>query len=241
MALERLQKILAAAGIASRRHSEELITQGLVMVNGKIVRELGIKADATQDEIKVRGKKIVSNEAFQYWALNKPLGVVSTASDPQKRPTVISLVKSAARLYPVGRLDVDSHGLIFLTNDGDFAERLTHPKFVHEKEYLIRANRVNNKAVLADLLIKRLKIGVALTEGLAKIDRGENVKQISADEIELTLVLHQGWKRQIRRMLERVGWQVVDLQRIRIGGVKLGDLKKGTARPLTAAEIKLFI
>lgn len=236
MAEERLQKILAHAGIASRRKAEELIKAGNVAVNGTVMRDLGTKADLQKDTITVEGKKVVSEEC-EYYIVNKPKGVVSTVTDPQKRRTVVSLVTSKGRLYPVGRLDAHSRGLIILTNDGDAANKLTHPKYEHEKEYRVRVHQ--RKGIDRSLkdLIRYLQNGVRLDEGMAKADSVKVEIKNNEKSATLLLTLHQGWKRQIRRMVEKCGWYVGDLERIRIGNIELGDLKEGSSKKITREDL----
>lgn len=235
---ERLQKILAEAGIASRRAAERMIVEGRVSVNGLVSRELGVKADPDVDEVAVDGKLIKRPEAFEYYAVNKPVGVVSTVSDERDRPTVVSFVKSKARLYPVGRLDEDSRGLILLTNDGEFSYRLTHPKFEHTKTYEVMVEKTERTIGEVTTLMAYLKKGIRLVEGLAKVDGVSLVP--SPTQVILEITLHQGWKRQIRRMIEASGWRVMDLNRIAIGSVRLGELKAGEHRPLSQQEIESF-
>ena len=239
MTQERLQKILAHAGVASRRNAEELITAGAVTVNGALVTTLGLKADRECDDIRVNGKKI-TEEQCEYYIVNKPKGVVSTVVDTHGRTTVVSFVKTKARLYPVGRLDTDSRGLMIVTNDGELAYRISHPKFKHEKEYRVRVHQHKGSRVSLDELIRRLKKGVRLEEGVARADRVETEKQNSPISATLVIVLHQGWKRQVRRMVDVCGWYVGDLQRIRIGSVVLGDLAEGASKQMTQEEIELL-
>lgn len=226
MAQERLQKILAHAGIASRRHAEDLISAGAVTVNGKIVTTLGYTADSDCDDIRVHGKKI-QHEVYEYYLVNKPKGVVSTVCDTHDRKTIVSLVKTKARLYPVGRLDADSRGLMIVTNDGALAHMLSHPKFEHEKEYRVRIHQKKGSRIELDELVRRLKKGVRLEEGVARADTVAIEKQKSEISATVCITVHQGWKRQIRRMIDACGWYVGDLQRIRIGLVVLGELKEG--------------
>ncbi|MBT3413071.1 MAG: rRNA pseudouridine synthase [Candidatus Jacksonbacteria bacterium] len=236
MALERLQKILAHAGVASRRKAEELIKAGNVAVNGTVHRDLGIKADRLTDVITVEGKKIVF-EDLEYYIVNKPKGVVSTVTDPQKRTTVVSLVTSQSRLYPVGRLDAQSHGLIILTNDGEAANKLTHPKYEHEKEYRVRVHQRKGIDRSLNDLVRYLQNGVRLDEGMAKADSVKIEIKNSEKSATILITLHQGWKRQIRRMVEKCGWYVGDLERIRIGNIELGDLKEGNSKKITLKDL----
>jgi 23S rRNA pseudouridine2605 synthase len=224
----RLAKYLASAGVASRRAAEELVRAGRVTVGGVPVtdpaRDVG-----EGDEVAFDGERIAGDRARVVYVLNKPAGVVSTARDPQGRPTVVSLVPEQLRLYPVGRLDIDTAGLILLTNDGDLAHRLTHPRFEVEKTYrvLVGGPPVQERA------LKALRAGVELEDGLTA---PAQVKRVAADAIEITI--REGRKRQVKRMCEQVGHPVKRLQRIRFGPLALGDLRPGAYRRLTAAEVQ---
>src|SRR3989338_2466610 len=211
-----LQQFLSTAGLAPRRAATDLIKQGRVKVNHKPA-ELGIKIDPKKDRIEYQGKIIKAPEEKVYYLVNKPIGCTSTVKDRHALKKVVDLVPKVPKVWPVGRLDKDSHGLIILTNDGDLTNKLTHPKFKHEKEYIITIN----KAVTQDLLSKLSK-GVKLEEGLARADKINKL-----DENKLSITLHQGWKRQIRRMLGKCGYRVIDLQRIRVDKIKLGNLRIG--------------
>lgn len=234
--MERLQKVLAAAGIASRRACEELIVSGRVTVNGQVVRELGTKVEATRDTLAVDGRVISLSPPAVYIMLNKPAGYVSTTSDPQGRPTVLDLLKDkvAARLYPVGRLDADSEGLLLLTNDGALTQLLTHPRYRLEKEYLVWVEGEVAPAALA-----RLRDGVPLDGKPAPVDDVEVITQggpAGRDSL-LRIVVHEGRKHEIRRLCAAIGHRVYRLQRVRLGRLRLGDLPPGAARPLTREEI----
>ena len=221
----RLAKYLAHAGVASRRAAEGLIAAGKVRVGGEVVTDPARDVDEGSG-VEVNGKP-VAPEPREVWALNKPAGVVSTASEPGKRPAVTELVDSERRLYPVGRLDADSTGLILLTNDGELANRLTHPRYGVPKTYRVRlAHRPSD----ADL--DRLRSGVRLEDGPtapAEIRRN--------GEREIDITLREGRKRQVRRMAEAVGNEVEGLTRIRIGSLELGDLRRGEARTVEPKEI----
>jgi 23S rRNA pseudouridine2605 synthase len=225
----RLAKYLASAGVVSRRAAEELIRAGRVTVGGETVTDPAFGV-GDSDAITFDGRPVAATESVQrvVYAVNKPLGVVSTASDPQRRPTVVSLVASAARLYPVGRLDVDTTGLILLTNDGDLAHRLTHPSFEVEKTYRARLHG----GPVRDTALRRLRAGIRLEDGLTSPAR---VRRVAPNVLELTI--HEGRKRQVRRMLEAVGHRVLALERIRFGPLELGSLALGATRPLTTEEI----
>ncbi len=221
----RLAKYLAHAGVASRRVAEELIAAGRVQVGGEVVTDPARDVDEGSD-VRVNGEEIAP-EPREVWALNKPAGVVSTASEPGKRRAVTELVTSERRLYPVGRLDADSTGLILLTNDGELANRLTHPRYEVSKTYRVRLTRPPSDADL-----DRLRRGVTLEDGpTAPAEVGRR------GERELELTLHEGRKRQVRRMAEAVGNEVEGLRRIRIGSLELGGLRQGEARRLEEGEI----
>jgi 23S rRNA pseudouridine2605 synthase len=221
----RLAKYLAHAGVASRRASEELIAAGKVSVAGEVVTDPA--RDVGEDSgVEVNGSP-VAPEPLEVWAVNKPAGVVSTAQEPGKRLAVTELVDSERRLYPVGRLDADSTGLILLTNDGELANRLTHPRYGVPKTYLLRLARPPS-----DRDLDRLRGGVRLEDGpTAPADVGRR----SEREIEVTL--REGRKRQVRRMAEAVGNEAESLTRIRIGSLELGSLRRGEARRLGEREI----
>jgi 23S rRNA pseudouridine2605 synthase len=222
----RLAKYLAHSGVASRRQSEELVAAGRVRVGGEIVTDPA--RDVNEDSaVEVDGRP-VAPEPREVWALHKPAGVVSTAHEPGRRRAVTDLVNSSRRLYPVGRLDAHSTGLILLTNDGELAERLTHPRHEVPRTYRVRLRR----PVEAEQL-RRLRRGVELDDGPTSPAR---VRKASARVVEITI--GEGRNRQVRRMVEAVGNQVVDLQRIRFGSLALGDLAEGRSRRLRPAEIK---
>jgi 23S rRNA pseudouridine2605 synthase len=221
----RLAKYLAHGGIASRRMSEKLIANGRVTVGGKVVTDPARDVGGG-DDVRVDGSP-VGSEAREVWAVNKPAGVVSTAKEPGSRPAVVSLVRSAARLYPVGRLDADSTGLILLTNDGELANRLTHPRYEVPKAYRVGLRRPPGEADL-----QRLAAGVELEDG---VTAAAEVRRVGEREIEI--VLREGRNRQVRRMVEALGNEVVSLRRVRFGPVELGKLAQGEARRLSDREI----
>jgi 23S rRNA pseudouridine2605 synthase len=231
--LERLQKIISAAGVTSRRAAEELISEGRVRLNGKVVTELGTKADASKDHIKVDGKLINPRQTPTYIMLNKPAGFVTTMSDPEGRPTVQGLLKGVkTRVYPVGRLDYNTEGLLLLTNDGDFAHLITHPKHEFPKTYLAKV-----KGVLDDRMIELLEKGMFLQDGKTAPAKVRKVRKEEANSwVEITI--HEGRKRQVRRMFDHVGRSVIRLKRIRTGSLSLGDLPEGKFRHLTPDEAK---
>jgi pseudouridine synthase len=235
---ERLQKLLARAGFGSRRACEQLITAGRVSVNGKTVVDLGVKADPDRDQIAFDGRPISLPTHLAYVALNKPVGVVTTASDERGRTTVLDLIKSESRLFPVGRLDRDSEGLLLLTNDGEVAARLTHPRYGLEKEYSVRIARDATGEE-----IRRLREGIEIDGRLtapARVDVAAPPRPAGAKPGEhwLRIVLHEGRKRQVRRMLASLGIPTLRLVRTRIGPLQLGSLKPGESRPLTVREIE---
>lgn len=226
---ERLQKFLAAAGVASRRHAETLIRQGRVTVNGQVAH-IGQRV-MPGDEVLFGGVP-VGPEAPRYILLNKPVGVVTTADDPQGRTTVVELVESDERLYPVGRLDYHTSGLILLTNDGDLAHRMMHPSFGVDKTY--RA-LVEGKVTPAE--VRQLAEGVELEDGLTSPGVAHLV-QSSSERSIIELTIHEGKNRQVRRMCDAIGHPVIDLARTAYGPLTLGSLKPGGSRELTAPEIR---
>ena len=225
----RLQKALADRGVASRRAAEELITAGRVRVDGALVTELGTKV-APDARIDVDGAP-THVAASRYIALYKPKAIVSTAHDERGRRTVVDMVAARERLYPVGRLDADSEGLILLTNDGAWAERVLHPRYGHEREYEVTVG-----GELSSDAIARLRAGVRLEEGVARAVRVDVVTR-SHRGSRLRVVLRTGWKRQIRRMCAAVGLRVDRLVRVRIGPLRLGRLHPGESRELTKVEV----
>jgi 23S rRNA pseudouridine2605 synthase len=222
----RLAKFLARAGVASRRAAEDVIAEGRVTVDGEPVvdpaRDVGQGA-----EVRVDGRA-VSAEPTETWALNKPSGVVSTAREPGRRRAVTDLVDSPARLYPVGRLDADSTGLILLTNDGELANRLTHPRYEVQKTYRVELLRPP-----VDRDLEQLRRGVELDDGPTAPAR---TRRTAEREIEISI--HEGRNRQVRRMAEAVGNEVVRLERVRLGPLELGELRLGEARRLTDDEVR---
>ncbi|PKN05413.1 MAG: pseudouridine synthase [Deltaproteobacteria bacterium HGW-Deltaproteobacteria-9] len=233
---ERLQKIIAAAGIDSRRHAEILITSGRVSVNGEIVTELGVKADPRKDVIRVDGNTISLETTRCYIALHKPAEYVTTMSDPQKRPTVADLVKDVPeRVYPIGRLDYDSSGLLLLTNDGDFAQKIQHPRFQVPKNYRVKISGRLNKEEL-----KQIINGVKLPDTVFKPEN-LNIEKINDKSTWLSLTLREGKNRIIRRGFEAAGRQVTRLVRESIGKITLAGLKEGQWRNLTGREISQLL
>ncbi|NUQ00627.1 MAG: rRNA pseudouridine synthase [Armatimonadetes bacterium] len=225
--MERLQKLIAAAGHCSRRAAEELIRDGRVRVNGKVVRELGTKASA-DDEIEIDGEPLKVPRRHRYVVLNKPEGYVTTRHDPDGRPTVYDLLyQDDAGLHPVGRLDRDTLGLLLLTNDGELTHRLTHPSFQVERAYHVCTRPWPDKRLLS-----RLRKGVELEDGLA---RPVACSIPLPDTVEV--VMTEGRNREVRRMFEALGLEVLLLRRVRLGSLTLGKLKLGKARPLKPEEV----
>lgn len=228
----RLQKVLAQAGLGSRRACEELIATGHVEVDGQIVTELGVRVDPATAVVHVDGLRIQLDQEKVTLALNKPLGVVSTMDDPKGRPTVADLVRNRdERLFHVGRLDADSEGLLLLTNDGELANRLSHPRYGIAKTYLVTV-----EGEVFPRICKQLVRGVELEDGVAKMDSVHVVQQID-DLAMLEVVLHEGRNRIVRRMFDAVGHPVTRLVRTRIGPIPLGDLKPGRTRVLGRTEL----
>src|SRR5206468_2143238 len=233
--MERLQKILSQAGIASRRASEQMMLDGRVSVNGKTVRELGTKADPSRDDIRVDGRRVKVAAQHRYLLLNKPRGYVTTRSDPERRPTVIDLLRGVREyVYPVGRLDYESEGLLLLTNDGDLAARLTHPRHGVARVYEARVLGVPDERDLA-----------RLSRGLVIDGRRTEAADISllphardAKEATLVVTIREGRNRQVRRMCEAVGHPVTHLKRVAIGPIKDSTLKVGRWRDLSPPEVE---
>ena len=229
---DRLQKIISAAGITSRRAAEELILSGRVAVNGTVVTELGSKADPVRDLITLDGQPVKPAETFFYVLLHKPAGYVTSLKDPQGRHLVTELVKDInERLFPVGRLDYNSEGLLLLTNDGAWANRLMHPRHQVDKEYHVRV-----RGKVDPQQIKRLNAGIELEDGPA----GATVRLLKADQNNdwLSITIREGRNRQVRRMCAAVGLFVVRLRRIRYGNLTLGGLQPGEYRLLSSEEAK---
>jgi pseudouridine synthase len=232
--VERLHKFLSRAGVASRRKCEELIAAGRVKVNGETVSLPGSKVDPERDRIEVDGRPITLPREYVYLLLNKPVGYVSTVRDTQGRPTVMELVDRSERLYPVGRLDIDSEGLLLLTDDGELTQRLTHPSYEHEKEYHVLVHGQPTQCTL-----QRLRQGIELEDGFTWPADVTVLRQDSGGTW-LRFVIHEGRKRQLRRMCQAVGHSVQRLTRVRMGPLTLGDLSQGQCRPLTVEERTLL-
>ena len=227
---KRLQKILSEMGITSRRKAEDLIFEGRVTVNGRIAT-IGTKADPVKDHIKVDGKLLIKPEPKVYIMFNKPKNVVTSLHDPEGRPTVKDFLKGVKyRVFPVGRLDYDSEGLLLLTNDGDFAHAVLHPSKKISKTYLVKV-----KGILEEDKIEKLKTGVKLVERMTAPVKVKRIRE-TENNSWLEIIIYEGKKRQIRRMLEKTGHDVLKLKRIRVDGLELGKLEPGTFRYLTPEE-----
>lgn len=233
MGLERIQKILASAGIASRREAERMVLEGRVTVNGKVVDRLGFKADPLKDHIKVDGKRRFHPEPKITLLLNKPRLYLSTVKDPAGRPTVIDLLKGVRwRVYPIGRLDFDAEGLLLLTNDGDLAYRLSHPKFSIRRTYWAKVEGVPHEKELM-----HLKRGVWLEDGEAKAVSAQLLRKMEKHSwVETTVT--EGRNHLVKRMFSAIGHPVRKLKRVGYGPIRLGDLPVGHYRPLTDAEME---
>ncbi|HVL89826.1 MAG TPA: pseudouridine synthase, partial [Actinomycetota bacterium] len=227
----RLQRVLSAAGVASRRAAEDLITSGRVSVDGKVVRTLGTRVDPETARIEVDGERIGVRRNRQYLIMNKPVGVITSASDPFGRKTVLDLVRVRGRVFPVGRLDSDTSGLLLLTDDGELAHRLAHPRYGIEKVYVAKvAGRVETAT------LKRLEKGIRLDDGPARAVRAR-LRGKASKTSQVEIVMAEGRKREVRRMLEAVGHPVDELVRVAYGPIRLSGLVTGDVRELTIAEI----
>jgi pseudouridine synthase len=233
--MERLQKILSRAGLTSRREAERWILDGRVSVNGAVVRKLGSQADPARDSIKVDGKRIKSAVAPRYFAFHKPPGIITTLNDPQKRPDLTPFIErlgSKQRVFPVGRLDYNSSGLLLLTNDGELARRLTHPRFGVKRVYRVKLSGCPTEE---DFML--LRKGIRLEDGMTAPARARVVQKLKKNawvEIEI----HEGRNREVRRIFEALGYFVEKLIRVRVGPLSLGFLPPGELRPLSQAEVK---
>ncbi len=245
---ERLQKILSNAGIASRRAAEKLMEEGRVEVDGRVVRELGTSADPETQDIRVDGTRVRAGKPRRYVALNKPKGYVTTRSDPGRRPTVMELLPPAFRsLYPVGRLDMGSTGLLILTDDGALAQRLTHPRFGIEKTYLVTlAGQPDGKTLdraIRGIVVEGERLALEEVEVLGgRTDRRppKTPPDSSSERTRLRATLRRGKNREIRRLFEALGFPVVDLHRERIGGLSVKGIPPGAFRPLSRGEVELL-
>lgn len=230
--MERLQKVMAQAGVASRRHCEEMITSGMVKVNGKIITELGTKVDPARDKVQVGGETIFFSSRKYYIVMYKPRGYVTTLSDEKGRKKVTDLLKGVSeRVYPVGRLDYDSEGLLLLTNDGDLTFALTHPKHRVPKTYLVRVAGEPEPEKL-----EQMAAGLVLEDGVTAPARVRQVSQREGNAL-LEIVLQEGRNRQVRRMCEHIGHPVLRLQRSKFGNLNIEGMKPGQYRHLTGEEL----
>ena len=232
--LVRLNKFIADAGICSRRKADELIESGQITLNGKRVFEHGVKVDPDSDKVLVKGKPILTKAELVYYVVHKPQNVVTTMDDPIGRPTIADLIKSKKRIFPVGRLDWDTEGLLLMTNDGKFAQNVAHPTKEISKTYLAK---INGK--LEPQHVKRLLNGVTIVGGKVSAKQVERARKGTSGKYEwIKIVITEGKNRQVRKMFEKIGFDVLRLQRVAIGDLKLGSLKKGEYRKLTIAELE---
>jgi len=231
----RLNKFLASCGVASRRHSDELIMQGKIMVNGKVVNTPGVSINERKDKVVYDGKELSLPSSFVYIKLNKPKGYICSASDEKGRKTIYELIDTDERLFSIGRLDYDTEGLIILTNDGNFANKVAHPSYSLEKEYQVT---IEGKILESELAIMRKG---AIVDGERM--PSAKVKLISCDEksSKLSVIINEGQYRQVRRMFEAIGRVIILLKRVRIGGVRLGGLSRGEYRDLRIEELNALV
>ena len=228
---ERLQKVLASAGVASRRVCEDLIAEGRVEVDGVVVTEPGVRVDPVRSRIQVDGISVQTDVTKQYFVFNKPRGVISTMLDPEGRPSIATYLKPGQEnLFHVGRLDNETEGLLILTNDGELANRLTHPSWEVPKTYLVQT-----RGPLAKGVSNRLREGVELEDGLAKVDSFKLVDS-TPGHVLVEVVMHSGKNRIVRRMFQEIGHPVERLVRVKVGPILLGDQKQGSVRAMTAQE-----
>lgn len=233
MATERLQKVLAAMGVASRREAERLIAAGHVKVNGQLITQMGAQADPERDQIEVHGQRLGARPALAYVMLNKPIDYLVSRSDPYAKQTIYDLLPTEFHhLHPVGRLDQNSCGLLLLTNDGELTQRLLHPRHKALKRY-----KVTVKGHVSSAQIKQLSRGIVLEDGPTQATE-IHLKQSFADGAELEFNLREGRKRQIRRMCKAMGWSVTHLERFEMGNLKLKNLPSGQYRILSPQEVK---
>ncbi len=227
----RLDKFLSDAGIVSRRGVKQLLKKEEITVNGKRVRESGTRIIAGKDKIEINGYP-VKKPGKVYFILNKPIGYISTTSDELYRENVVSLIDTPERIYPIGRLDKDTHGLILLTNDGELTHKLIHPRYHVNKTYLLKI-----KGTVKPIQLKILREGVMLEDGIT-LPATVDIESVKSDKTVLKMTIHEGRNRQIRRMCEALGLELLDLQRIEFGPLRLGKLKAGEYRNLTKTELE---
>ncbi len=231
----RLQKYMADCGVASRRHAEKMIADGLVSVNGAVITEMGVQVDEG-DEVRVNGQLITPQTQKKYIIYHKPAGEVTTVTDPEGRRTVLDSFRDyPVRLFPVGRLDYDSEGLLLLTNDGELAEKMMHPRYVIDKAYLARVTGEVTPAELAQLRQGVVLDGRKTSPAKARLVRYETFAS------DIIITIHEGRNRQVRRMVESVGHQVLQLRRVRFGPLELGELRRGEWRELSEDEIRRLL
>ncbi|GAA0824557.1 pseudouridine synthase [Clostridium tertium] len=234
---ERLQKYMARCGVASRRKCEEIILSSKVKINDKIVNELGVKIDPSKDKVFYNGKRILPEENKLYIMLNKPEGYITSVKDEKGRKTILDLVKVNERIYPIGRLDYDSSGLILLTNDGDIYNKIIHPRVEVEKKYIALC-----KGVFSDEEIKKFENGIDIggyitaNAKIKLIDKEKDKKTNTVNSL-VEIIIHEGKNRQIRKMCSALGHEVITLKRVAVGDIKLGYLKRGEWRNLTKDEL----
>lgn len=231
----RLNKFLSNSGVASRRKCDQIIQEGKVSVNGKIVSELGLQINPKRDKVKVEGKEISLPSSFVYIKLNKPKGYACTASDEKGRKTIYQLIDCEERLFSIGRLDYDTEGLIILTNDGDFANQVAHPRFQTEKEYHVTAEGEIKESELAVMRKGVVVDGVRMPSARVELLSFENGFS------KLSVIIDEGQNRQVRRMFEAIGHDIKLLKRVRIGNVKLGGLSRGDYKDLTEEELNSLV
>ena len=227
----RINKYLALCGVASRRKSEEYIKDGKVSVNGKILTDLSYKVNIKSDTVCLNGEKLSLPQNYVYYKLNKPKGDMCTASDDRNRKTIYDLVKSPVRLFSIGRLDYNTEGLIILTNDGDIAQKISHPSHETEKEYIVKIEGLIKESELAVLRAGVIENGVRMPS--AKVE----MLDIKDGNSRVSVTIHEGQNRQIRRMFDCIGKTIIMLKRVRIGNIKLGGLKRGEYKPLNQYEL----
>jgi 23S rRNA pseudouridine2605 synthase len=236
-----LQKFLSNAGVSSRRKAEDLIKSGRVLINGKIETKLGTRVDPKTDKVFLDKKEIHTTERMVYFLFNKPKGLITALEDQRGKKTIFSIFKSKERVVPVGRLDINTTGLLILTNDGDLVYRLTHPKFEHEKEYEVFVSVPSWwKKEDFDFAIKRLEKGVKISSGKTRPAKIQVLGKARKSHYKFSITIHEGKKHQVRQMINSVGASVLGLRRVRMGPIKLGDLKEGEFRKLTDKEISLL-
>ena len=231
--MERLQKIISQAGITSRRKAEQLILEGKVTVNGEIVKELGVKSDPVKDDIRINGEQIFIDKERIVIIFNKPTKVITSMNDPQNRKKVIDFINISERVYPVGRLDFETEGLLVLTNDGDLAYKLMQPKFGIEKTYEVIVDSVPNEND-----INKLRTGIMLKDGITLPARVRIVERLSNRRTKLSITIHEGRNRQVRKMCKAVNLEIESLKRISYGFLTLDGLAVGEYRFLSNKEIE---